>query len=160
MNVGTPHPRDRLRHHVERLDAPIDIQRQETTGHRGKDIVVIIGQCGQLQDFVVELAVTLLKGHAMLAEFAGHVVEIASEDGNLVMRLDGYAMVEIPTRHRHCSLGKYLERCHDTSRQPRCYSDAECDTHHTQQEHLPTRPGDFQMHLMQRQSHAHRAPFL
>ena len=85
----------------------MDIQCQETARHRGENIVVIIGQGGQLQDFAVELAVTVLEVHTVLAKFTRHVVEIVSEDRQLIMRLDGNRMREIPPCHRHCPLGQY-----------------------------------------------------
>jgi hypothetical protein len=56
---------------------------------------------------VVKLAVALLKGHAMLAQFTSHMVEIVSEDGKLVMRLDGNGVREIPLCHCDCPLSQF-----------------------------------------------------
>src|SRR4029453_19046416 len=97
----------RLGHDVECLDTTMDIQRQETTRHGGENIVVIIGKGGQLQDFGVELAVTVLKGHTVLAKFTRHVVEIVSEDSNLIVRLDGNRVRKIPPCHRDSPFGQY-----------------------------------------------------
>ena len=96
----------------------------------------------------------------MLAEFAGHIIEIAGEHGDLVVCLDSDSVGEIPMRHRYCSRGEYLERCHDTPCQEERHSTTQRNAQQAPQEHPPTCPGDLQMHLMQGQSHPHCAPFL
>src|SRR5262249_12911846 len=138
----------------------MDIQRQETARHGGENIVVIIGQGGQLQDFAVELVVTVLKGHTVLAQFTRHVVEIVGEDSKLIMRLDGNRVREIPPCHRHCPFGQYPYRCHDTPCQEAPHPHTHCHAYYTQREPPPTCLGDLHLHLMQGQAHAYCAPFL